>query len=388
MKQYLELLTELQVAAVKDNRTGISAASKFGHEMVFDLSKSIPLLSTKQVFMKPLIGELLCFIKGSTNAQDFRELGCNFWNANANSHGTDLEGNTIENKWLSNAFRKGTDDLGPIYGAQWRNWDHTIYFSSPELIELASNNGFESSKLEGVMLEYEAVVFANNLVIKAGYEYLGLLSDKDLHVFRKKVDQLAEAVKQLRTNPLNRRILVSGWNPGDMDKVALPPCHVLQHWQCEPLTLTERIDWAQNYSNTEGNGLIYVPNPCTHEDMDAYYVPRYKLNLFLYQRSADTVLGIPYNIASYAIMNHIMCRMTNHVPGVFKYYTGDTHIYGNHGAAVEEQLCRVPINNSVTLKISDHLRTLEDFETAKVEDFVISGYEHCGKLESETPMAI
>lgn len=233
MKQYLDLLQELQSAVVKDNRTGISAASKFHHYMKFDLSSErFPAITTKPLAFRSVMGELLGFIRGTTSAKCFRDLSCNVWNDNANNNGKDLQGKTVENKWLSNPFRKGDDDLGRIYGAQWRDWDHTYYINL--------------NKPDNKIVNY---------LRKNKYVHLGNLINSGVGVYRKKVDQLADAIHELKTNPLNRRIIISAWNPGDMDKMALPPCHVLMHWQCEP-------------------------------DGD-----KYKLNLLMYQRSATERLN-------------------------------------------------------------------------------------------------
>ena len=370
MKQYLDLLKELQAATVKDNRTGISASSKFFNHIEFDIAKDgLPIVTTKQLAVKSVIGELLGFIRGSSDNAEFNSLKCKVWNDNANNHGTDMEGNLVENRWLSNPFRKGEDDLGRIYGVQWRDWDHTTYIHEND----------PDAPTVGDM---------ENL----GYEHMGLLLSKGLHVYRKKVDQLKWAISELINNPLNRRILISAWNPGDMDKMSLPPCHLLQHYQCMPMSLEERIEYA--HQNIEGYEELLLdsddPNgvPVLEAELDIEGVPKYTLNLMIYIRSNDVCLGTPFNMASYAIMLEIMSRLTGHAVGTLHYVTGDTHIYTNHGDAIKEQLERTPIENKVTLEMNPNLKTLEDFEKATPDDFKLVNYEHCGKLNSPTPMAI
>lgn len=370
MKQYHKMLESILQSPITNNRTGIPTFSKPFYKMEFDLARdSFPAITTKPLMFKSVVGELLGFIRGSSNAGEFRDLQCKIWDANANEHGTDMNGKTVTNPWLNNVFRKGMDDLGRIYGVQWRNWDHTYY----------SNLNTPDRKILGYLE-------------RSGYVHLGDLITAGVGVYRKKCDQLKDAITTLKADPHSRRVLISAWNPGDADKMALLPCHVLQHWMCTPMTAGERI----TATNSEQSSILLAEQLSQDSEsidnlekrMDELGVPKYKLNLMMYQRSADSVLGIPFNIASYATMVHIMARLTGYAVGKFYYVTGDTHIYVDHLDAVKEQLAREPYEDLVTLEISKHLVTLEDFERATPDDFNLVGYRHWPKLINPTKMAV
>lgn len=171
MKQYLNLLkTVLAEGTRQANRTGIDAITTTGEMMKFKMSDGFPAVTTKRLAFKAVKGELLGFLRAYDNAADFRALGCNIWDQNANEDGIDPLGNVVPNKWLTNPNRKGTDDLGRIYGVTWRGW------------RCADGST---------------------------------------------IDQVAVAIKTILTNPENRRIIISGWRPDEFDQMALPPCHVM-----------------------------------------------------------------------------------------------------------------------------------------------------------------
>lgn len=238
MKQYLDLLQKvLNEGHWQANRTGIPTKQIDGAMLQFDLSKGFPAVTTKKLAFKAVIAELVGFIRGYTSAEQFRELGCKVWDQNAN-----------ENKaWLLNPARCGHDDLGRVYGAQWRDW----------------------------VPPYES---AN------------------------RIDQLANAIHESVNNPTSRRIIVNAWNPGELDIMALPPCHMM----------------FQLLVDLENN----------------------KLSMCMYQRSCDLFLGIPFNIASYAALLHIIAAATNRDVGTLTMFLADVHIYRNHIGQVEEQLSR------------------------------------------------
>lgn len=183
MREFRELLSRILVEGEwRDNRTDQRARSVFGHYMRFDLQEGFPLVTEKAVPFKSVIAELVGFIRGYTSAEDFRRLGTNIWNDNANNPGTPLK----PNSWLLSPWRKGEDDLGRIYGAQWRDWQGPEYLADAGL---------------GNMVPQRIVV-----------------------------DQLARMIEGLMSDPFGRRHIVSAWNPGELHQMALPPCHVL--FQC------------------------------------------------------------------------------------------------------------------------------------------------------------
>ena len=252
MKQYLDLLREIRDNGVtKTDRTGVGTKSIFGHQMRFNLQDGFPLLTTKKVFLKGIIYELLWFLKGDTNIKFLTDNNVHIWDEWADENG----------------------DLGYVYGKQWRSWEAT-----------------------------------------------------DGRV----IDQISQAVDLIKNHPDSRRILVTAWNPAEIDKMALPPCHCLFQ----------------------------------------FYVADGKLSCQLYQRSADTFLGVPFNIASYALLTMMLAQVCGLEPGEFIHTTGDTHIYLNHLDQVNEQLSREP-RPLPKMIINPDVKSIFDF---KYEDFKLEGY--------------
>ena len=253
MKQYLDLLREIRDNGVtKTDRTGVGTKSIFGHQMRFNLQDGFPLLTTKKVFLKGIIYELLWFLKGDTNIKFLTAHNVHIWDEWADENG----------------------DLGYVYGKQWRSWEAT-----------------------------------------------------DGRV----IDQISQAVDLIKNHPDSRRILVTAWNPAEIDKMALPPCHCLFQ----------------------------------------FYVADGKLSCQLYQRSADTFLGVPFNIASYALLTMMLAQVCGLEPGEFIHTTGDTHIYLNHLEQVNEQLSREP-RPLPKMIINPDVKSIFDF---KYEDFQLEGYD-------------
>ena len=250
MKQYLDLLRDILDNGVdKMDRTGVGTRSVFGRQMRFNLNEGFPLLTTKKMHLKSIIYELLWFIKGDTNVKYLQEHGVRIWNEWADENG----------------------DLGPIYGAQWRNW-----------------NG------DGI-------------------------------------DQLAEVIATLKRNPNDRRMIVSAWNPSQLAAMHLPPCHMIFQ----------------------------------------FYVANGKLSCMLYQRSCDMFLGVPFNIASYALLTMMIAQVCELKLGEFVHTLGDTHIYHNHFEQVKEQLKREPLALP-QMKINPDIKDINDF---KFEDFELQNYQ-------------
>lgn len=264
MKQYLDLLREIRDNGVtKTDRTGVGTKSIFGHQMRFNLQDGFPLLTTKKVFLKGIIYELLWFLKGDTNIKFLTDHNVHIWDEWADENG----------------------DLGYVYGKQWRSWETT-----------------------------------------------------DGRV----IDQISQVVDLIKNHPDSRRILVTAWNPAEIDKMALPPCHCLFQ----------------------------------------FYVADGKLSCQLYQRSADTFLGVPFNIASYALLTMMLAQVCGLNPGEFIHTTGDTHIYLNHLNQVNEQLSREP-RPLPKMIINPDVKSIFDF---KYEDFQLEGYDPYPAIKA--PVAI
>ena len=259
MKQYLDLLQDiLDNGEIKDDRTGIGTYSVFGRHLRFDLRRGFPAVTTKKLAWKACVGELLWFIEGSSDERRLAEL------THGSSEGkvTIWTPNAEASYWKSKAKFEG--DLGRVYGVQWRHW-----------------NKYRTEKDMGA-------------AHKGGTR---------LAVDQTEVDQLANLIKGLTTDPNGRRHILSAWNVSELDEMALPPCHV----------------------------------------MSQFYVNKNKeLSCHMYQRSVDVFLGLPFNIASYALLTHLLAHHCGLKVGELIISTGDTHIYKDHVEQVKEQLTREP----------------------------------------------
>ena len=238
MRQYLDLLQDVLLNGTRtDDRTGTGTLSVFGRQLRFNIADGFPLVTTKKVFWKGIVAELLWMISGDTNIKALQEQSVNIWN-----------------EW---ADRDG--DLGPVYGSQWRKW---------------------SAYISDGLYNYNSELFVKH-----------------------HIDQLAEVINSIKTNPTSRRHIVSAWNPAELDEMALPPCH------------------------------------CFFQ----FHVRGKYLDIQLYQRSADLFLGVPFNIASYALLLMMVAQECNLIPGEFIHTLGDAHIYLNHIEQVKQQILRTPL---------------------------------------------
>ncbi len=271
MRQYLELLqTVLDKGVKKTDRTGTGTISLFGYQMRFDLQEGFPLLTTKKLHLKSIIYELLWFLNGDTNVKYLQDNGVKIWNNWADENG----------------------DLGPVYGAQWRNWNN-----------------------EGI-------------------------------------DQISIAIDQIKNNPDSRRIIVAAWNPS-----VLP-------------------DSSKSFSENVKNGKAALP-PC--HAWFQFYVADGKLSCQLYQRSADIFLGVPFNIASYALLTMMMAQVTGLGYGDFVHTFGDAHIYLNHVEQVKLQLTRTPRQLPV-MEINPDVKDIFGFS---YDDFQLKNYNPHPHIKGE-----
>lgn len=267
MKQYLDLLQELVgLGKSKDDRTGTGTISKFGHQMRFDLKEGFPLLTTKRVYWKGVVHELLWFLSGDTNIKYLQDNGVHIWDEWADENG----------------------DLGHVYGAMWRK--------------------FPVNKRD-------------HKVREPGGPSRGTIIS---------VDQIQTVINQIQINPNSRRHIVSAWHPGYIEDQALPPCHCLFQ----------------------------------------FYVNEGKLSCQLYQRSADVFLGVPFNIASYSLLTHMIAHICDLKVGEFIHTFGDVHIYNNHIDQVKEQLSRTP-TKLPKLKLNPDIKEIDDF---RFEDIGLIDY--------------
>lgn len=301
--------------AYPPQRTGTGTLSLFAPRALrFSLSRPssdssshpipvLPLLTTKRVFLRAVIAELLWFVAGSTSSLPLSEAGIKIWDGNGSREYLDSVG-------LSH---REVGDLGPVYGFQWRHFG----------------------------AEY----------VDAKTDYTG-----------KGVDQLAEVIEKLKNKPYDRRIILSAWNPADLGKMALPPCHMFAQFyvsfpkDSEP-TVQANGDHAEVAVHVNGNGS---PKP------------RGVLSCQLYQRSCDMGLGVPFNIASYALLTHMLADVCDLTPGTFIHTMGDAHVYLDHVDALKIQLERIPRDFPDLCILDHHGGSIDGW---KAEDFEIKGYK-------------
>lgn len=286
-QQYIDLIKNiLENGVIREDRTGTGTISLFGSQMRFSLRDNrFPLLTTKRVFWRGVVEELLWFISGSTNANKLRERGVHIWDANGSREFLDKHG----------FLEREEGDLGPVYGFQWRHY---------------------GAKYKDMYTDYSG----------------------------QGVDQLRECIEKIKNNPMDRRIVMMAWNVMDVENMVLPPCHMF----CQ------------------------------------FYVANGELSCQMYQRSADVGLGVPFNIASYALLTIMMAKVCGLMPGEFIHTMGDTHIYLNHVDALREQVLRIP-TEFPKLYIREKETGMGvsgmDIDNFSFDDFELVGYEPQGKIE-------
>ena len=296
MKQYHDLLEDILAnGESRDDRTGVGTLSVFGRQLRFDLSEGFPAITTKKLAWKACKGELLWFLEGSRDERRLAEI----------THGT-REGvvtiwtaNALAPYWKDKAQFEG--DLGPVYGVQWRKWQSSVPSNPPDIDDDYGKMWFDP--------------------------------------IYKIVDQVSNLIESLKTNPYSRRHIISAWNAGELELMALPPCHVM----------------SQYYVNKDN-----------------------QLSCHMYQRSVDTFLGLPFNIASYALLTHMIAHVCGMGVKELVISTGDTHIYKDHVDQVKEQLSREAYSLP-TLWLNPDVKDIDNFT---MDDVQLKDYKSHGQIEA------
>jgi len=287
-KQYISLLKDILNNGVnKADRTGTGTISVFGRQIRHKMSEGFPLLTTKKMPFKTIVTELLWFLRGDTNIKFLVDNNCHIWNGDAFKNFMDTSEGDPDLIWnqdqfinmikTDDEFAKQWGELGPIYGAQWRSW-------------------------------------------------------QDAEKPRVYIDQIENLIKDLKTNPDSRRLMVNAWNVGELDSMVLPPCHYGFQVYTRELSLDERRKLA-NYDS------VFV-SPITVESWDRNNIPTRAISLMWNQRSVDTFLGLPFNIASYGLLLEIIAKAVNMVPDELIGNLGDVHLYSDHIDQAKEQIGR------------------------------------------------
>ena len=359
--QYLQLLKDILDNGVeKEDRTGTGTISVFGRQIRHDMSKGFPLLTTKKMYWKGIVTELLWFLRGDTNIKFLVDNNCHIWDGDCykkyckiagileepdyDIHVDDPNQNCtrlmtqqefIERIKTDDEFAREFGNLGPIYGKQWR------YRGRWNLKPVAWEHGAATQ-------------------FERKYE----------------VDQLANVIELLRTNPDSRRIILDAWNPRQLADMTLPPCHYGFQVYTRELSDDERVKLYEQKTNTDTSFF-----PVLRETLDVHNIPARAISLMWNQRSVDTPLGLPFNIASYALLLHILAKAANMVPDQLIGNLGDVHIYKNQIDGVMEQISR-QIDLLPKLKINSgnenwHLLDIDDIVSSLDNEltFKIEGYD-------------
>lgn len=286
MRQYLDLVQEtLDTGVFKSDRTGTGTYSVFGRQLRFDLQKEFPIAHAKFTAFRLVAVELIWLLSGNTNTKFMLDNNCHIWD-----------------EWMDE-----NGDLGPVYGAQWRHWTHTMH-SGVSNQEIEHLNGGKS-------------IYGGRTVVQ-------------------EIDQIAQLIAKLKSNPNDRRLIVSAWNVGEIEQMALPPCHAFFQ----------------------------------------FYVANGKLSCQLYQRSADLFLGVPFNIASYSLLTHMLAQICGLQVGEFIWTSGDTHIYSNHVEQAKEMLSRPMIDDKAKLWLNPEITDIDLFT---MDDIRLDNYVYHKAIKAD-----
>ena len=308
-KQYTDLLqTILDYGVDKKDRTGTGTKSIFGYTIRHNMKDGFPLITTKKMFWKGIVTELIWFLRGDTNIKFLVDNNCHIWDGDAykkySNHFIGYE--DVPNKeWFIEKiktdvnFVKKWGDLGPAYGKQWRNWKHIGPKSQQEMLDENTNWPWKTTE----------------------------------------IDQIANLINELKTNPDSRRLMVNAWNVGELDSMVLPPCHYGFQVYTRELSMEERHQLALPIWKEKYGPLADMMVP-TNVDNTPYKIPTRAISLMWNQRSVDTFLGLPFNIASYGLLLEIIAKVVNMVPDQLIGNLGDTHLYSNHIEQAKEQIGR------------------------------------------------
>ena len=364
-RQYKELLEHIIRFGVKKKGRNGETLSVFGQQIRHNMSEKFPLLTTKKMYWKGIVTELLWFLRGETNIRILVDNDCHIWDGDAFKNYYD-KSHEFKGKWPDTQkefidriktdieFAKKWGDLGPTYGKQWRSWD------VPKILTI------EKGKIEnGIGTEW------------GSWE-------------RNPIDQIANLIHTLKTNPDDRRMIVSSWNVGELDEMVLPPCHLMFQFYTRELSLDERKKIF------EDRGYVCDVWPFSGDwngEYDGFGIPRRAISIIWIQRSVDTFLGLPFNIASYALLLEIIGKLVNMVPEEVIGNLGDTHLYVEHIDAAQEQLTRKPFElpqlsfDGEWLKMINENWYGHDFNRfinqTKITDFVIENYQCHPTIKAE-----
>ena len=360
-KQYIDLLQDiLDNGVIKSDRTGTGTLSVFGRQIRHKMSEGFPLLTTKKMPFRLIATELMWFLRGDTNIKFLVDNNCHIWDGdcfanylktrdrfsnkdnvkedvvingmNGSSNRAYTQEEFINKIKTDDEFAKKWGELGPVYGKQWRRLTHHFPKTYPEVSQ------------------YE--------------QYIGV----------KTIDQITNLINDLKTNPDSRRLMVSAWNVGELDQMVLPPCHYGFQVYTRELSLEERyVMYFEKLDHTMVPLDIKIPN--IHQYFTELNIPTRAISLMWNQRSVDTFLGLPFNIASYGLLLTILAKEVNMVPDELIGNLGDTHLYLNHVEQAKEQIGREPFPLPTLNQFPTYSGTRPSIESYVIGDFTLNGYQ-------------
>jgi len=353
-KQYQDLLQSiLDYGVEKKDRTGTGTKSIFGYTIRHNMSEGFPVLTTKKMAWKTMVTELLWFLRGDTNIKFLVDNGCHIWDGDTYKNyliedakilpnmskekmlefGFGLTKEEFINKIKTDdEFAKKWGELGPIYGKQWRSWKKTQSYK----------------------------------VHEGGDDY-------SIEYRQSPIDQIANLINDLKTNPDSRRLMVNAWNVGELDQMVLPPCHYGFQVYTRELSLEERAKWLQD---NKGYDLLVGNLEHDHiREVVENESPTRAISLMWNQRSVDTFLGLPFNIASYGLLLTILAKEVNMVPDQLIGNLGDTHLYLNHIEQAKEQITREPFELPTLNQFPTYEGSRPSIESYVVSDFTLKNYQ-------------
>jgi thymidylate synthase len=353
----LSLLVNENQSFSKSDRTGTGTRSLFGVQFRHDMSDGFPLLTTKKMAWKTMVTELLWFLRGDTNIKFLVDNGCHIWDGDAyqgylkringglepasKERFIEMIKNNEESRVDANGWKIG--ELGPIYGKQWRNWN-----GKPEQI-----TNYKGGEINPYFCDCQE-----------GFED----GHSKVRKKNKGIDQIANLINELKTNPDSRRLMVSAWNVGELDQMVLPPCHYGFQVYTRKLSLKERYSIAKYDWPPDGLHNVAINR------LEQRNIPRRAISLMWNQRSVDTFLGLPFNIASYALLLEIIAKEVNMIPEELIGNLGDVHLYNNHIEQAKEQTSRTPFELP-EIKLGHFGSILENIHAVDLSDFKIENYQ-------------
>ena len=380
-KCYIDLLNDIMKNGVEKKTRAGDVLSVFGRQLRFNLKEGFPLLTTKKVFMKGITHELLWFLQrpfnshGSMNIEYLVRNGVHIWDDDAYRWFKEwVDKHIIEPVNMDYVlFVCTNDDEKEKKQPSLEYWiENESKGNNLEWLLNISKDEFIDLTLQKVEIQLKNTGLLNGKVYRFGD--LGPIYGTQWRafgngIFRKKEnDQIQRIIETLKTNPNDRRMLCVAFNPGQLDNMALPPCHVMFQFYTRELSREERLNWLSNTTSGDSDEDWF---DTSDEKMDRLGVPKYGLSCMWTQRSVDVCCGLPFNIASYALLTHIIAHLVGMIPDELVGSLGDCHIYKNHIDGVNEQLKRLGSDTLPTLKIKRKVESIEDF---KYDDFEILNY--------------